>query len=69
MVKRVLYVDNILYRNVSFFSLKYKCIHHHKVACTSGHHKQMEDLMASEIFVLAVKEWKLQGIDYTANSL
>ena len=51
------------------FHLKYKSIHYHKVACASGHHKQMKDLMASEIFVLTVKDRKLQSIDHTANSV
>ena len=52
-----------------WISLKYKSIHHHKVACASGHHKQMKDLMASEIFVLTVKDRKLQRIDHAANGV
>lgn len=49
--------------------LKHKCVHYYKVTCTSGHHKQMKDLMASEIFVLTVKDWKLQSIDHAANGV
>ena len=58
-----LYTGNI---RINGYYLKYKCIHHYEVAGTSGHYKQMKDLMASEIFVLIVKDWKLQSIHYTA---
>ena len=51
------------------FVLKYESIHHHKVAGTSGHNKQMKDFMASEIFVLAVENRKLQSIDNAANCI
>ena len=54
-----LYTGNI---RINGYYLKYKCIHHYEVAGTSGHYKQMKDLMASEIFVLIVKDWKLQSI-------
>ena len=47
----------------------YKCIHHYEVAGTCGHYKQMKDLMASEIFVLIVKDWKLLCIDHAANGV
>ena len=61
-----LYTGNI---RINGYYLKYKCIHHYEVAGTSGHYKQMKDLMASEIFVLIVKDWKLQSIDHAANGV
>lgn len=61
-----LYTGNI---RINGYYLKYKCIHHYEVAGTSGHYKEMKDLMASEIFVLIVKDWKLQSIDHAANGV
>ena len=61
-----LYTGNI---RINGYYLKYKCIHHYEVAGTSGHYKQMKDLMASEIFVLAVENRKLQSIDNAANCI
>ena len=61
-----LYTGNI---RINGYYLKYKCIHHYEVAGTSGHNKEMKDLMASEIFVLIVKDWKLQSIDHAANGV
>ena len=61
-----LYTGNI---RINGYYLKYKCIHHYEVAGTSGQYNQRKDLMASEIFVLTVKDRKLQRIDHAANGV
>lgn len=42
-------------------------IHHHKVAGASAHDKEVEDLMAAEIFMPAVEDRELQCIDHAAD--
>ena len=49
--------------------LQHKCIHHYKVAQASSHHEQMKNLMASKIFMLAVKNRKFQCIDHSADCI
>ena len=39
------------------------------MAQASTHHKQMEDLMGSEVWMPGVKDWQLQCIDDSANSV
>ena len=46
--------------------LCYKCVHHHIMADTSAHDKQMENLMGAEVLVAGIKERKLQGVDDAA---
>ena len=41
--------------------------HRHKVACTSAHHEQMENLMGAEIFMLCIENRHFQCIDNTAD--
>lgn len=37
--------------------------HRHKVACASAHHKQMEDLMGTEVFMFCIKDRHFQCVD------
>ena len=43
--------------------------HRHKVACASAHHKQVEDLMGAEIFMLCIENRHFQCIDNTADRI
>lgn len=52
-----------------FAVLKYKSIHYYKVTCTSGHYKQVKDLVASEIFVLIIKNRKFECVDDASYSV
>ena len=36
------------------------------MADASGHNKQMEDFMGSEVSMLRIKEWKFQGVNNAA---
>lgn len=42
--------------------LCYIQIHKYKVADASAHHKQMENFVGTEIFVLGIKDGQLQGV-------
>ena len=42
-------------------------IHKNKVACTSCHHEQMEDLMTAEAWMAVIEDGQLQGIDDAAD--
>lgn len=44
-------------------------IHEDKVTHASAHHKQMENLMRTEIFVSGVKDGELQRIDHAAHRI
>lgn len=44
-------------------------IHEDKVAYASAHHKQMENLMRTEIFVPGVKDGELQRINHAAHRI
>lgn len=39
------------------------------MACASAHYEEMEDLVASEVFVPVIKEGQLQGIDHAAHGV
>lgn len=41
---------------------EYECVHDNEVACASAHHEEMENLVASEVFVLTVKDRYLQRV-------
>lgn len=43
--------------------------HRYKVACASAHHKQVEDLMGAEIFMLCIENRHFQCIDNTADRI
>src|SRR5699024_6823417 len=51
------------------FLRKQEGIHYYKVAGASAHDKKVEDLVAPEVFVPAVKDRKLQRIDDAAHSV
>lgn len=42
---------------------RHETVHHHIMADTSAHDKQMENLMGAEVLVAGIKERKLQGVD------
>ena len=44
-----------------------KEIHHNKVAYTSGHDEEMEDLVRTEVFMAVIEVWELQCIDDAAD--
>ena len=44
-------------------------IHHHVVAETPGHNKEMEDLVAAEVFMSGIKNRQLQRIDDAAHGI
>lgn len=44
-------------------------IHHHIVAETSSHNKEVKDFVASKVFVSGIKKWKFQGIDNASNGI
>ena len=44
-------------------------IHHDKVADTSAHHKQMKDLMTSEVPMLGVEDWKFQCVNNSSDGI
>lgn len=44
-------------------------VHHHEVAGASAHDEEMEDLVAAEVLVLAVKDRELQRVDHTAHGV
>lgn len=48
---------------------KKECVHYNEMARASAHHEEMEDLMASEILMPAVKNRKLQRIDDAADRI
>ena len=43
-----------------------KCIHHDIMTETSTHHKEMKNLMGTEVLVAGVEDRKLQGVDNAA---
>ncbi len=46
-----------------------KCIHHDIMTETSTHHKEMKNLMGTEVLVAGVEDRKFQCIDHTANGV
>lgn len=38
-------------------------VHHDEVAEASGHDEDVEEFVASEVFVAVVEDWELHGID------
>lgn len=51
--------------NLLFF-LRHIQIHKYEVADTSAHHKQMKDLVRTEVLMLFIKERQFQGVDDAA---
>ena len=47
--------------------LCHKLIHHHIVAQTAAHDKQVKDLMGTEIAVSGIKDRQFQGVDDASN--
>ena len=59
-----------LFSAVNLFSLRQQeRVHHHEVAGASAHDEEMEDLVAAEVFMPAVEDWKLQRVDHTAHGV
>ena len=58
-----LYTGNI---RINGYYLKYKCIHHYEVAGTSGHYKQMKDLVGAEVLMLPVNDGNLKRVDHSS---
>lgn len=52
-----------------YIYLKYEHIHYDEMTDTSTHYKQMEDLVSPEIFMPAVKYWKFQCVNNSANGV
>lgn len=42
--------------------LRYIQIHKYKVTDASAHHEQMKNFVRTEMFMLGIKDWQLQGI-------
>ena len=62
-------MPEILLTNLRHFLDSHISEHHHIMAETSAHHKEMEDLMGTEILMFGIEDRKFQGVNDAADGI